>query len=136
MERCECEIVYGDPAVVCVTARTPKKTVGVVPSTEAARKSVRKFAEAWSRAANPVVFNQHMERFFELADGPWQEFVKPELPDAHVFKFAVTPIEERSVRKKTGFSLAKNQERLFYKVRPANDFVKSEGLLVGKSRVA
>jgi hypothetical protein len=123
MERCECETVYGDPSVLCVTARTPKRTTTVVPSTEVATKSVRKFAEAWSRAESPLVFNQHMERFFELADGPWREFVKPEPLDAHLFTFAVTPIEERNVRKKTGFSLAKNQERLFYKVRPANDFV-------------
>lgn len=120
MDRCECEILYGDPEIVSVTARTPHRTVTVV---ESAKGAVRKFADAWSRAASPLVFNQFLERFFELADSDWSELVQPEPAGAHLFKFSITPITERAVRKKTGFSLAKNEERRFYRVKPATDFI-------------
>jgi hypothetical protein len=125
MERCECEVVYGQPELVAVTVTTPDGTLTVRADAEPERQSLESLAERWSRAATPEEYLGYLDEFSAQAGAVWRPLIGPEPASATRFRFTVRPIVERAPRKKTGFSLRKNGERLFFKEEPAMKFVQT-----------
>jgi hypothetical protein len=123
MQRCECEVLYGSPETVAVTVTTPDGTLTITAKERQSRESVEGLGERWSRAASIEEYLGYLDEFSRLAGTSWRPLIGPEPQSAKHFKFTVRPIVERTPRKKTGFSLRKNDERLFFKKEPAMKFV-------------
>lgn len=124
MQRCEFEVLYGIPETVAVTVTTPDGSLTIVPDRAEHQKSVKDFAERWARASTPSEYLGYLDEFSALAGTAWRQAIGREPPSATRYRFTVTPIVERAPRKKTGFSMKKNDERLFYRQKPAIDYVK------------
>lgn len=126
MQRCECEVMYGSPELVAVTVTTPDGTLSIRADAEPERQDIESLAERWSRAGTTEEYLGYLDEFSARAGAAWRPLIGPEPASATRFRFTVRPIVERAPRKKTGFSLRKNDERLFFKKEPAMKFVKTE----------
>ena len=119
MQRCECQVTYGDPRVLTVTVEQPNSTVTYTPHTQAERAEMQSFAESWSKSLTPGDFNHHLKQFSVLNFTPAQPMT--DKSSIH-YKFTVRPVTDPASGRKLGFR-RKNPVRRFDKHKSAVTFV-------------
>jgi hypothetical protein len=125
MTHCQFSVQFGDARLVSIRGQTPELSVTVVGRTAAQRAKMQALAEKWMQAPTVEDFAKYMTDFHRLAEGPWRSCVKPDPPSAIAYRFTLTPLNDRTPRRKIGFRRNRDHVRPFDKTKPTADVGKN-----------